>query len=143
MIDHAGVFAGRFAASIKPLLALALAAAAWPQNAAHAADAVANASAEAGRRGFAKCASCHQVGPSARAAFGPQLNGIIGRKAGASSDYKYSEAMKNSGIVWTEDRLAAFLKSPDDVVPGNKMRFFGIRSEQQIAELLAYLRQFR
>lgn len=99
--------------------------------------------AEAGRRGFAKCASCHQVGPSARAAFGPQLNGIIGRQAGASADYKYSAAMKNSGIVWTEDRLAAFLKSPDDVVPGNKMRFFGIRSEQQIADLLAYLRRYR
>lgn len=99
--------------------------------------------AEAGRRGFAKCASCHQVGPSARAGFGPHLNGILGRPAGATADYKYSEAMKNSGIVWTEDRLAAFLKSPDDVVPGNKMRFFGIRSEQQIADLLAYLRQTR
>lgn len=111
-----------------------LAAPAFP---AHAAG-----NAEAGRRAFAKCASCHQVGPSARAAFGPQLNGIIGRQAGATADFKYSDAMKKSGIVWTEDKLVAFLKSPDDAVPGNKMRFFGIRSEQQIADLLAYLRQY-
>lgn len=117
------------------VLALVLAMTAWP---AHAAG-----DAEAGRRGFAKCASCHQVGPSARAGFGPQLNGIIGRQAGTSEDYKYSAAMKNSGIVWTEERLAAFLKSPDDVVPGNKMRFFGIRSEQQVADLLAYLRKYQ
>lgn len=117
------------------VLALVLAVTAWPAQAA--------GDAEAGRRGFAKCASCHQVGPSARAGFGPQLNGIIGRQAGATADYNYSAAMKNSGIVWTEDRLAAFLKSPDEVVPGNKMRFFGIRSEQQVADLLAYLRQYR
>ncbi|MDQ2990382.1 MAG: c-type cytochrome, partial [Pseudomonadota bacterium] len=57
---------------------------------------------EAGRTAFAKCASCHQVGPSARGGFGPQLNGIFGRKAAATSDYRYSPAMQNSGIVWSE-----------------------------------------
>lgn len=122
------------------VFALAIAATAWNVHPAHAAGVT--ASAEAGRRAYAKCASCHQLGPSARGAFGPHLNGIIGRRAGATTDYKYSDAMKNSGIIWTEDRLAAFLKSPDDVVPGNKMRFFGIRSEQQIADLIAYLRQY-
>lgn len=123
------------------VLALAIAAAAWSVHPTHAAEVIADA--EAGRRAFAKCASCHQLGPSARGTFGPHLNGIIGRKAGATTDYKYSDAMKNSGIVWTEDRLAAFLKSPDDVVPGNKMRFFGIRSDQRIADLIAYLQQYR
>ena len=97
----------------------------------------------AGKRAFARCASCHQVGPSARGAFGPQLNGIIGRKAGATADFKYSPAMQQSGIVWTEPVLAAFLKSPGKVVPDNRMRFWGIGDERQIANLLAYLRTVR
>jgi cytochrome c len=97
---------------------------------------------QAGKAAFARCASCHQVGSSARDGFGPQLNGIFGRQAGASKDYKYSAAMKNSGIVWSEQTLRAFLKAPDDVVPGNKMRFFGIGNDQQIDNLLAYLHTF-
>ena len=99
--------------------------------------------AAAGKRAFMRCASCHQVGPSARGAFGPQLNGIVGRKAGSTTDFSYSPAMKQSGIVWTEQKLAAFLKSPKQVVPDNQMRFWGIGDEQQIANLLAYLRTVR
>ncbi|AMO98032.1 cytochrome c2 domain protein [Collimonas arenae] len=94
----------------------------------------------AGKAAFAKCASCHQVGPSARGGFGPQLNGIIGRPAASTKDYKYSQAMQSSGIVWSEQKLRAFLKAPGDVVPGTKMRFFGIGSDTQIDNLLAYLR---
>lgn len=97
----------------------------------------------AGKASFAKCASCHQVGSSARAGFGPQLNGIVGRTAGSSNDYKYSPAMKNSGIVWSEKNLRAFLKDPDDVVPGNKMRFFGISNDKDIDNLLAYLNTYK
>lgn len=97
---------------------------------------------QAGKAAFAKCASCHQVGPSARSAFGPQLNGIIGRKAGASADFQYSAAMKNANFVWTEEKLRAFIKAPGDVVPGNRMRFFGIGNAQQLDNLLAYLRTF-
>lgn len=95
----------------------------------------------AGRASFAKCASCHQIGPSARGGFGPQLHNVIGRKAGTTADYKYSDAMKKSNIVWTEDKLRAFLKAPSEVVPGNKMRFWGIGSDTQIDNILAYLRQ--
>jgi cytochrome c len=94
----------------------------------------------AGKASFATCASCHQVGPSAHGGFAPQLNGIVGRPAGATTDYKYSAAMKKSGIVWTEKNLRAFLKSPDDVVPGTRMRFWGMGSAQEIDNLLAYLR---
>lgn len=97
----------------------------------------------AGKRVFAKCANCHQVGPSARGNFGPQLNGIVGRTAGTTTDYKYSPAMKASGIVWTEKNLRAFIKSTHDVVPGNKMRFFGISDEKQVTDLLAYLQTFK
>lgn len=99
--------------------------------------------ATAGKAAFTPCASCHQVGPGARGGFGPQLNGIIGRRAGATLDYAYSPAMKNANIVWTEQNLAAFIKDADSVVPGTKMRFLSIGyNERKIADLLAYLRTF-
>ncbi|MES2118915.1 MAG: cytochrome c family protein [Pseudomonadota bacterium] len=98
---------------------------------------------EAGKVAFRKCASCHQVGPAARGGFGPQLNGIVGRPAASTTDYKYSDAMKQSRIVWDDKTLAAFLHGPSDVVPGTRMRFWGISDEQQIANLLAYLRTLR
>ncbi|WP_432767369.1 c-type cytochrome [Roseateles cavernae] len=95
----------------------------------------------AGKASFvAACASCHQVGPSARGGFGPQLNGIVGRPAGSTPDYSYSAAMKNSGIVWSATTLAAFIRDPERSVPGTKMRFFSIGfSDQKMANLLAYL----
>lgn len=98
--------------------------------------------AEAGRRAFQACASCHAVGARAHSGFGPQLNGIIGRRAGSLKDYRYSEAMTRSGIVWDEKTLAAFVKGPSDVVPGTRMRFWGIGDERRIADLIAYLRGF-
>ncbi|MBV6322236.1 c-type cytochrome [Duganella violaceipulchra] len=92
---------------------------------------------------FKRCASCHQVGPYAQGGFGPQLNGIIGRRAASTKDYKYSEAMKKSGLVWDEKTLAAYLCAPHDVVPGTSMRFWGIKDEQQVADLLSYMRSLR
>jgi cytochrome c len=97
----------------------------------------------AGAATFRACASCHQVGPSARGVFGPHLNGVFGRRAGSTPDYAYSAAMKRSGIVWNDRTLAAFVRDPGDVVPGTKMRFWGIGNERQVANLLAYLRQYR
>lgn len=96
-----------------------------------------------GASSFRMCASCHQVGPSARSGFGPHLNGVFGRRAGTAKDYAYSAAMKQSPVVWNEQTLAAFLRDPGKVVPGTKMRFWGIGNEQQIANLLAYLRQYK
>lgn len=87
-----------------------------------------------------RCASCHSIGPSARAGFGPQLNGLFGRRAGSTPDYPYSPAMARAALVWTDKTLAAFLDSPSDVVPGTKMRFWGMSNESQVADLLAYLR---
>ena len=102
----------------------------------------ATADAAAGQALFKTCANCHQVGPAARAGFGPQLNGIIGRPAASTKDYHYSAAMQNSHIVWTEDKLRAFLKAPGDVVPGTKMRLWGFSNDQDISNLLAYLKTF-
>ena len=95
----------------------------------------------AGKVAFRLCVQCHQVGPTARNGFAPQLNNIIGRPA-AASDYKYSKAMRQSGIVWTKDKLRAFLHDPDKIVPGTKMSFWGIGDEQKITDLLTYLSTF-
>jgi cytochrome c len=92
---------------------------------------------------FKTCASCHQVGPSARSGFGPQLNGLFGRRAGSTPDYAYSPAMKHSGIVWDERTLSAFLRDPEKVVPGTRMRFWGIGDERERKALLDYLRSFQ
>jgi cytochrome c len=97
---------------------------------------------KAGAIAFVTCASCHQVGKYAQPGFGPQLNAIIGRKAGTSAGFKYSAAMLRSNLVWTEANLAAFLRAPHDVVPGTSMRFWGIGDEQQVADLLSYMRSF-
>lgn len=94
---------------------------------------------EAGRKLFARCAGCHEVGPRARNGFGPHLNDVLGRRAGSVPGYAYSPALRSAGIVWDARRLAAFIDDPDAVVPGNKMRFFSFMSERQIADLVAYL----
>ena len=96
-----------------------------------------------GAAAFRKCASCHQVGANAHGGFGPQLNGLFGRRAGATADYAYSDAMKQSGIVWNDQTLAAFLRAPEKVVPGTRMRFWGIHDDAEIAALLAHLRSYQ
>jgi len=94
-----------------------------------------------GQRLFAaRCASCHAVGPSARAGFGPQLNAVFGRRAGSTPDFRYSPAMVKSGIVWNDKTLATFIDSPGKLVPGTKMRFWGMSDTKQVGDLLAYLR---
>jgi cytochrome c len=92
---------------------------------------------------FQRCASCHAVGPFASGGYGPQLNGIVGRRAAATKDYKYSDAMKKSGLTWDEKTLTAYLRAPHDVVPGTSMRFWGIKDEQQLADVMAYLKTFK
>lgn len=99
--------------------------------------------ARTGERAFKQCASCHQVGTNARGGFGPQLNGLFGRRAGATPDFVYSDAMKASGIVWDERSLADFLRDPKKLVPGTKMRFWGVGDENEIKALAAYLRTFQ
>lgn len=107
-------------------------------------QAVAAGDAEAGGKLFSKtCGGCHQVGESARGGFGPQLNGIIGRTAGSTTDYQYSDAMKNSGVVWAREKLAAYIENPKGVVSGTRMIFWGISDPEKIENLLAYLQTFQ
>ncbi|NCT83310.1 MAG: c-type cytochrome [Comamonadaceae bacterium] len=102
--------------------------------------AAAGGDAAAGRKAFAACMHCHQAGPTARHAFGPQLNGLPGRKAGTQPGYGYSAALKASGLVWNEATLAAYLRDPNALVPGTKMRYWGVgMTERKAADLLAFL----
>lgn len=96
--------------------------------------------AEAGKAVFTKlCSGCHKIGPSARNAFGPPLNGIIGRPAGQQADYVYTPGMKDSGIVWSREKLAAFIEDPGEVVPGTRMKLWWMGGEERMANLLEYL----
>ena len=107
-------------------------------------SAIAAGDAEAGGKLFTKtCGGCHSIGVNARNGFGPQLNGVIGRQAGTSEGYLYSDAMKNSGVVWTPEQLAAYIEAPKKVVSGTRMIFWGISDPEKIDNLLAYLETFQ
>ncbi len=91
---------------------------------------------------FAQCQVCHQIGDDAKNYIGPVLTGVVGRPAGAYPGYAYSNANKNSGLTWDEDTLKVYLKNPKAKVPGTKMTFPGLKSDDDIANVIAYLKTF-
>lgn len=95
-----------------------------------------------GEKVFKRCLACHMVGEDAKTRVGPVLNGLIGRKAGSYEGFKYTEANKNSGLVWDEATLAKYLKNPRATIPGTSMTFAGIKKDEEIDDLIAYLKQF-
>jgi len=99
--------------------------------------------AAAGEKVFFVCRACHEIGPGAKIAIGPALNGIVGRKAGTFPGFAYSDANKSSGIVWTAEELNRYLANPQKVVPQTKMAFPGLPSEQKRKDVIAYLEQFK
>jgi len=98
--------------------------------------------ADAGALIFKRCMACHAVGPDAKNGVGPVLNGVVGRAAGTYPGYNYSAANKNSGLTWDEPTLTTYLHAPRKLVPGTKMTFAGLSEDQEIADVIAYLRQF-
>jgi cytochrome c len=86
-----------------------------------------------------RCGQCHTAERGGPNKIGPNLFGVYGRHAASVANYTYSGAMKNSGIVWTADRLAPYLRSPRSVVPGTKMTFAGIVRYEDVANTIAYL----
>jgi cytochrome c len=93
--------------------------------------------AEHGKTIFNVCAVCHSTDHANRV--GPGLEGIVGRKAGTAPGFLYSDAMKKSVIVWDTKILDAYLESPQEVVPGNRMPYAGLKDTTDRADLVAYL----
>ena len=91
---------------------------------------------------FNQCQICHSIGPGAQNKIGPELNGLDGRPAGSAPNFAYSDANKNSGITWNEASFKDYIKDPRAKVPGTKMVFAGIKNEQQVNDLWAYIKQF-
>ena len=121
---------------MKAIVALAALAAAMTLNSAQAQDPA------AGERSFAKCKICHRIGEGAKSLVGPELNGLDGRKAGSVPDFNYSDANKNSGLVWNETTFKDYIKDPRAKIPKTKMVFPGIKDEKEQNDLWAYLKQF-
>jgi len=98
--------------------------------------------AQKGQMVFNMCLPCHSVGPGAQTKVGPELNGLDGRHSGSVAGFDYSNANKNSGIVWNEANFKKYIQNPQGVIPGTKMIFPGVKNEQQVNDLWAYLSQF-
>jgi cytochrome c len=96
----------------------------------------------AGEKSFRKCLPCHSIGPDAKNKVGPEQNGLDGRKAGTVDGYSYSDANKNSGIVWSDQTFKDYIADPRAKIPGTKMIFPGIKNPQEATDLWAYIKQF-
>jgi cytochrome c len=91
-----------------------------------------------GEKLFVECASCHSIERGVDGV-GPSLFGLFQRKAGEVADFRYSPALKRSGIAWNEQTIDKFIADPQAVVPGNRMPFAGIADAAARADLIAYL----
>ena len=114
------------------LLGLALAMTAQP--------ALADGDPAAGQKVFNKCKACHSL-EAGQNKIGPSLAGVLGREAGTVEGFKYSDAMKASAVSWNEENLTAYLANPKEFMPGNRMTFPGIKKEDEMEDLLAYLKE--
>lgn len=100
---------------------------------------------EQGRRAFRECAVCHLVAaPGTKDAemklIGPNLHGVVGRKAGSLPDFAYSKAMRESDVVWNDATLDAYIAQPAKTIPGNRMSFVGEPDAEKRAAIIAYLK---
>jgi cytochrome c len=102
--------------------------------------ALAEGDAAHGEAVFNKCKACHAV-DQAKNKVGPYLVGVFGRPAGTAEGFKYSQAMKDSGITWDETTIAEYVANPRGYIKGNRMAFAGLKNQQDIADLIAYLKQ--
>ena len=92
-----------------------------------------------GKAAFVRCVMCHKTANEAGNALGPNLFGVAGKRAASVAGFAYSDALKNSAITWTQDKLAAFITNPKALVPGNRMAFAGISDYTQAQDLAAYI----
>jgi cytochrome c len=95
-----------------------------------------------GEKTFNVCRACHEIGDGAKNEVGPVLNGVVGRKSGSHPGYNYSDANKNSGLIWDEATLQEYLKNPRAKVPDTKMLFSGLKRDDDIVNVIAFLKQY-
>ncbi len=95
---------------------------------------------EAGKGVFKKCAACHTVDKGGENKIGPNMWGVIGRGIGKHPGFGYSEAVKGKGGNWGFEQFAGYIWKPTEYIPGNKMAFVGIQDNQDLADLMAYMR---
>ena len=93
-----------------------------------------------GEKKFEECASCHSVERGSNGV-GPNLAGLFERKAGALDDYRYSPALKRSGITWTPQALDAYVADPQKAIPQNRMPYAGMPEARDRADLIAYMKE--
>ena len=93
-----------------------------------------------GKAVFQACAACHSDKPDA---IGPNLHGIIGRKSASLDDFRYSNAMVRANLTWDDPTLHAYLRDPQAKVKGNRMPFGGLASDQDIDDVIAYLKDYK
>tara|TARA_B100001245_G_C22547800_1_gene274261 strand:- start:23 stop:541 length:519 start_codon:yes stop_codon:yes gene_type:complete len=101
----------------------------------------ASTSAVDGAKVFKKCAACHSIAQGGSNKIGPALWGVLGRKAGSISDYKYSKAMASHGKVWTFEEMDGFLLKPKDWIKGTKMSFAGLKNAKERAAVILYMNE--
>ncbi len=123
--------------AVRFLLAAALSAAA---SAAWSGSAWADGDAARGEKKFEECQSCHSLDRNAESV-GPSLYGVFDRKAGTAADFRYSPAMKRSGIVWSPQTVDTFITDPQVVVPANRMPYAGMPDASDRADLIAFLQK--
>jgi len=105
-----------------------------------------------GKKVFRKCKACHMVGEKAKNRVGPILNNVVGRTAGTLEGFKFSKAMiaagtdglewSNGPLVWNDENLIVYLKSPKKSIPKNKMAFAGLKKDADLENVIAYLKTF-
>lgn len=96
----------------------------------------------AGRAVFHQCEACHTL-DSAKNGFGPNLHGVVGREAGSVPRFAYSDALKNSGLTWTEDNLRKWVADNEGLVPGTRMRHVSVTDPAQQDYLIAFLKSLK
>jgi cytochrome c len=96
---------------------------------------------QAMQQAFELCAGCHTVKAGGIHRYGPNLHGVIGRRAGSLPDYGYSQAMRRADIVWSAQTLDTFLQSPTHLVPGTRM-YNAFPSAERRALVIAYLQEY-
>jgi cytochrome c len=104
-------------------------------------NALAEGDAAAGEKAFNKCKACHTVEQGGANRVGPNLHGVVGRKAGAVDGFSYSKPVKEGDVTWTEENLDKSLADPKGFIPGNKMAFPGVKKDDERQDIIAYLKQ--